>query len=311
MVPQLVIGTALIINTIGGLALPLTNHPSFNRPTISVPLWRYTDLSKFVDLLTSKSIWLTNLELLAADDPYEGLPDAMQFPHRLWKTINDVPKELREQIIQFYVGGDESKADDAFRRWFMLEEQQCYSSTYGRRQLFINCWHAANHESAAMWKIYSTPGAGVAVITNGARMEEALSNNSEEVHLGAVEYQQPGTLLFGASNSFDKILMKRAQFSYEQEVRLVHWDTNDIHDPLVNFSWNDETMRFDDIVEDTRPIRPGHSLEVDIDTLIQRVVVSPAAAPWYTPMIERLKDQLGYSFPVEKSSLLDIPSSPE
>lgn len=124
------------------MALPLTNHPSFDRPTISTPLWRYTDLAKFVDLLTSKSLWLTNLELLAPDDPYEGLPDAKQFPHRLWKTIEDVPEELRVQIIQIYAGGDEAKANEAFLGWFMLQEQESIFSAHGRRQYFINCWHA-------------------------------------------------------------------------------------------------------------------------------------------------------------------------
>lgn len=291
--------------------MPLENHPSFDRPTVSTPLWRYTDLPKFLDLLTSKSFWLTNLEILASDDPYEGQPDAVQFPHRYWKTIGDVPDELGRQIIQIYADGDKTKADDAFRKWFMLQEQACIFSAYGRRQYFVNCWHAANHQSAAMWKIYGAPGAGVAVVTNGARIELALAQNSEPMYLGAVQYQQPGFVSFGASNAFDKILIKRAEFSYEQEVRLVYLDTNDMHDPLENCAWNSGTMRFDDIVEDNRPIRPGYRFNVDIETLIQKVVIAPTAPTWYEPMIEKLREQLGYSFPIEKSSLLDIPSTLE
>ncbi len=56
--------------------MPIIGHPSFDRPPVTARLWRYTDLPKFVELLTSARLWLTNMEVLATDDPYEGLPDA-------------------------------------------------------------------------------------------------------------------------------------------------------------------------------------------------------------------------------------------
>jgi len=103
-------------------------------------------------------------------------------------------------------------------------------------------------------------------------------------------------------------MIKRDSYAYEREVRLVHWDTSDMHDSLANFAWNEEKMRFDDIIEDQRPINPGINLTCDVDVLIERVIVSPFSPPWYLPMIERLRDQLQFRFPISNSALLTGPA---
>lgn len=76
-------------------------QPSFNRPPVSVPLWRYTDHPRFIDLLTSQELWMSNLEALAVDDPYEGSPWPITFPHRMWSKIEDVPEPPKTQILNF------------------------------------------------------------------------------------------------------------------------------------------------------------------------------------------------------------------
>lgn len=286
--------------------MPLTNHPSFDRPAVSTRLWRYTDLAKFFELVTSRRLWLTNAEVLAQDDPYEGSPGPLRFPHRLWKTIDDVPPPLKTQIVEIY--GKECSAEQAFKTWFMMSEQECHMQRSTRRNYYVSCWHAGQPESAAMWKIYGSPGAGVAIVSNGGRMEAALSAETKPLNLGAVHYEQQYTFQIGYRNSFDSLMIKRDNYAFEHEVRLVHWDTSDMHDSLANFAWNDERMRFDDIIEDQRPINPGVNLACDIDVLIERVVVSPFAPPWYLPMIERLRDQLQYHFEIRNSKLLTSPT---
>lgn len=287
--------------------MPISNHPSFARPPVTTPLWRYADLPKFVELLTSASLWLTNLEVLASHDPYEGSPGPIQFAHRLWSNIEEVPEPLRKQILTKGPGKTADTPEQAFRDWFMLEEQRCHMERSGRRDFYVSCWHAADYESLAMWKIYSSPGAGIAIVTNGGRLESALSANKEALNLGAVKYRDPRTFQIGWTNTFDPVMVKSASYSNENEVRLVHWDTTDIHDTLANSNWNDETMRFDDLIENPRALKPGMALTYDIDVLIERVVVSPLAPPWYAAMIERLRDRLEYKFPVKVSKLLTAP----
>lgn len=224
----------------------------------------------------------------------------------MWKSIEEVPEALRVRILGIYGRGEGSTPQSAFMSWVMVEEQSCLFTQFGRRNYYINCWHAALHESIAMWKIYASPGAGVAIISNGARLETALDSNSQSLNLGAIRYEDPNTFQIGNANAFDSLMVKRASYSYEQEVRLVYWDTEDIHNPLPDFSWNEETMRFDNIVEDQRSLKPGLSLQCDVDVLIEWVVVSPFAPLWYLDMIERLRKQLGFQFPVSASNLLEV-----
>ncbi len=103
------------------------------------------------------------------------------------------------------------------------------------------------------------------------------------------------------------MMVKRSSYEYEHEVRLVHWLTGGFHDALEKAVWNDATMRYDDLIEDPRPITPGISLGCDVDVLIERVIVSPFAPPWYSSMIEKVREKLGYCFPVHRSNLLVSP----
>lgn len=284
--------------------MPIADHPTFNRPPVTQRLWRYTDFPKFTELLTSRRLWLTNAEVLAIDDPHEGLQGAVQFPHRMWRSLDEVPEMLRKQIV---AQGHGKSDEQTFKGWFMGEEQRCWMTQSGRRNFFVNCWHAADHESVAMWKIYGSPGAGVAIVSSGGRLHTALEKASEQIYLGAVKYVDPLAFEIGTPNACDTLVRKRSSFAYEQEVRLVHWQTGHFHDPLSNFDWNEQIMRFNNIVEDPRPITPGIALDCDLDTMIEHVILSPLAPPWYLPMIERLKEKLGYSFPVSASTLLSAP----
>lgn len=274
---------------------------------MSQRLWRYIDFPKFVDLLTSSKLWLANAESLAVEDPHEGLQGALQFPHRLWKTLADVPEQLRKQIIQ-KEGSEPSQSDEqAFRGWFMCEEQRCHYTMSGRRNFYVNCWHAADHESAAMWKIYGSSAGGVAIVSSGGRLHTGLAQTEEKLYLGAVKYVDPRTFEIGTPNAFDSLVRKRSAFAYEQEVRLVYWYPDDFHDPLSNFDWNEQTMRFDNVVDDPRPVTPGIAVNCDLGTIIEHVLISPMAPTWYLPLIERLMLKLDYNFPISRSVLLTAP----
>lgn len=289
--------------------MPLVDHPSFDRPLVTQRLWRYMDLPKFVDMLRKKSLWLSNADILANNDPFEGVSGAVQFPHRLWKKFEDVPKSLAEQLMDIYGRDGDGTPESAFRSWVMIEEQRCIFEIYGRRDFFVSCWHAADSESIAMWQLYGAPGPGVAIITNGGRIENALSKNIQNFHLGSVVYRDTSQFTIGSSNVFESIMRKRDCFEFEKEVRLVYWNTEDMHDPLQHFKWNENSMRFEDLVEDERKVTAGLALECDLDILIEKAIVSPFAPEWHTEMIIDVRDRFSCKFPVYKSRLLSGPTT--
>src|SRR6202011_2831368 len=50
-----------------------------------------------------------------------------------------------------------------------------------RRQTFLNCWCASEHESAAMWKLYLQSSEGVAIRTDHDALGRSLEQSSLSV----------------------------------------------------------------------------------------------------------------------------------
>lgn len=51
----------------------------------------------------------------------------------------------------------------------------------------------------------------------------------------------------------------------------------------------------------------GLAIEVDLSALVERVYVSPTAAPWFTSLVMALTTKSGFAFPVHQSALSASP----
>jgi hypothetical protein len=51
----------------------------------------------------------------------------------------------------------------------------------------------------------------------------------------------------------------------------------------------------------------GLAVEVDLPALIERVYVSPTAAPWFGNLVKAMTTRCGYAFPVSQSALAAEP----
>ncbi|PZO03642.1 MAG: hypothetical protein DCF28_06980 [Alphaproteobacteria bacterium] len=293
--------------------MPVIQHPLFAHPDENSLLWRYTDMPKFLNLLITSSIWLGSLEVLANEDPYEGLLGSVRFPHRIIKSIDDLPEEYHGQLLfdAHLSGVTENTVEAVFGNWYRFQETICIKHESERRDYFINCWHESKRESVAMWKIYGNEGAGVAIISNSLRIKDSLCSNIENIFLGKVNYKDISEVESGALNYFEHILCKQSSYEYEKEVRLVHWHIGQRHNPFENAHWDSKAFRFQNISKDLNPVKPGISFTCDINALIERVIVSPFAPAWYVSTIETIRDKFGYSFPVQQSLLLEKPPTPE
>ena len=178
------------------------------------------DFTKFLSLLDRGQLYFSNLEALATSDPHEGLLAPLNYRHREWTSINDLtPAERRElhlesmpatdQHIQFW--STKNSREYGLRRRF-----------YGRRALFVNCWHVNNYESVAMWSAYVSGMEGVAIVSDYKQLERSLAKSADRLFGSKVEYldfeksQVDGHLVFPLS--------KRMSFASENEFRLIYWD---------------------------------------------------------------------------------------
>lgn len=271
--------------------MPFKHHKVFlPAPSPDARLWRYMSLAKFLSLLHTSELYLSNLELMARTDPFEGTLPPSRFVHRQWTSLDDVPDSVKSRLTGF-LKSQETSLNIAFERYRDLCELRIRQAFAHRRSYFINCWHIAEHESAAMWGLYSKNDEGVAIVSSERRIINALSGEKKEILGGKMSYADYDTEEFVMEdhNSFIPVLHKRVSFTHEQEYRLVYWDTDVTHKTVELLSNKGPVRstigRTEDEIEQMTP-HPGYGVQCDLPTLIESVYVSPLSPSWFIQTVQ-------------------------
>ena len=159
--------------------------------------------------------------------------------------------------------------------------------------MLINCWHANEYESEAMWKIYSDSGKGIAIKTTIEALKSALEECIEdvEVNIGVIKYLDYFDLKLSPQDCVvDQHVMspliKRKSYEHEHELRL--WISRNV----IKIS--------DD--EKNKPRKIG----INPDRLIEKVIISPLATEPFIFSVKEICNKYGIGNKVEKSDLLDV-----
>lgn len=246
----------------------------FEVPPHSTVLWRYMDFTKFVSILSTKSLYFPSAA--SFQDPFEGAKGLRKhkqswddhFLEFFRKMVRSVPVEIRKPLSE-----DEIEAE-AQRLLKDLE----VGGELDRTRTFISCWHENEHESEAMWRLYSTSiDYAIAVRTSYERLYESLGRNPR-IDIGRVKYIDIQHDLVNVNDAFWR---KRKAFEHEREVRAIpHRQDNS---------------------------KPGVFVPCDIEHLIECVVLSPQAPAWFVTLVKDVTVKYAYSFSVERSALLEDP----
>ena len=254
----------------------ILEHPYFTLPADpDTTIRRYLSFTKFVSLLHSGSLHFARSDRF--DDPFEGtVPDgAKEAIHASLATIADNAEVLTEEFFRL--------ADTS------------------RLFTFINCWHANPAESDAMWKLYSFANEGVAIQSTVGRLRSALEAAPHSILIGSVRYADfegldPHVFL----NGLTPFIFKRSSFEHEREIRALIWmDAPGVDQPDSNgFSLE-------------IPTEIARSVSVNLANLVQRVVVSPTAPPWFGELVQASCHRYGLLSPVSRSTLYERPQRRE
>jgi hypothetical protein len=226
-------------------------HPCFPQPRDSnIKVWRYMNLAKLISLIQTQQLHLSRLDQLA--DPYEGTTTK--------QTAAGIDAWLKK------IGSTEG-----YNGMRPLLQQ-------GRKSTFVSCWHANEHESEAMWRLYGGQSGGVALQTTYAHLVNSIETLGE-IYLGLVSYVDYEKVAFPDANAFYPVMHKRASFAHEREVRLVWY-------------WGSPP----------EPDAPPASLSIPwkIEELCQRIYVDPSAPTYY---YEAVKSVLSSMSPALASRL--------
>jgi hypothetical protein len=226
----------------------LKHHPQLNLPDANRPIWRYMSFAKFVCMLQTRRLYFATRGELTNDDKWEGV-----YPLKKAQRAARAAWEFEKK----YSPSKIDKMADAFG-----EQQVAKLGRFG-----VNCWHLSDFESAAMWKVYGDNSQAVAVESTVGRLVETVSTSDHDVWIGEVEYFQPPKYDPPIEEVVLSLFRKMACFTYEAEVRAAI----ELTDLDIRLKKQQEW--------------PG--IDVPLDTLIEKVRISPRAQKWFMTTVHQ------------------------
>lgn len=156
-------------------------------------LWRYCSIARFSWIVGNSKLHFAS---------------ANQFTDRFEGAVAVVPPDL--PVDPRYA--DMDFGENAF--WQL------------KRLTKINCWHRAEYESDAMWKLYSELGKGIALLSTPRRMRAAFvpfrlrpEFGVEQLYAGRVDYQDLALVRLNIG-MLERFFVKHRAFEWEREFRL-------------------------------------------------------------------------------------------
>lgn len=223
-----------------------SSNPNFSTPEDDALLWRYMPVEKFLWLLTMKKLYLSRADHF--DDPWEGT----------------LPKGTKDAMDTNWVSAPNSA------------KLVANTTDQIRSRLYLSCWHHNTVESAAMWDLYASRGAGVGIRTTVGRAKVSI-DQSANFYIGSVSYVNFSRHIMDM-NIFAPILLKRESFAHESEVRIVFF-----LEPAMG----------EQFYAPNSPL--SMNLAVDPVQLLEQVFVAPQAPDWHVDVLRDLGATYGLS----------------
>ena len=124
-----------------------------NNPNIILPdddtiiVWKYLDLSKFLDMLMSKRLFMSRSDKF--EDQYEGT-----FSEPTYEEIKKIAAN-NPKFLNYYKSH--------------------------REKVVISSWHINEYESFAMWQIFTKNNEGLAIQSTIGRLKKALEKKKKKI----------------------------------------------------------------------------------------------------------------------------------
>ncbi|MBM9547791.1 hypothetical protein JWG40_12230 [Leptospira sp. 201903074] len=246
----------------------------FETPESTCVLWRYMDFPAYLSMLSKSALYFSNAEALT--DKFEGAKGIIANKEKwdnhyytfftrvitqnsIENNLNQTPEQIEKEAIRLLNDLNKSGERD-------------------RKQKFVSCWHENQHESEAMWRLYSSYlSNAIAIKTNFQSLYESLGKK-HTIKIGRIKYIDYTNDFTGVNDSFWR---KRKSFEHEKEVRAL------IHDS--NCSEN------------------GQNISCNLNILIHEVILSPSAEDWFIELVKDISSKYALSANIKKSNLNEQP----
>ncbi|BEV04332.1 hypothetical protein [Chryseobacterium gambrini] len=255
------------------IEIPTTKTAPVYFPSDNYKIVRYLDLVKFLSLIQTNRLYFSRLDKF--EDNYEGtVPELTAKDYKEWYTyftknhlLDIISTSVEEHVEQTIA--EEKEAKEKYKKL-----------------VCVSCWNKYNSESYALWKIYSDLSKGVMITTSIERLKTAFRDTDEQIQLSEIKYLDYKKDKMQLGNMNYPIIHKSIHYDYEKEIRLIYKVP---FESGLEYDWSKEENQF------------GKYLDVDVNTLIEEIIVSPKAPQWFFDIISdllqkyNLKKEIKYS----------------
>ncbi|MBD2716185.1 hypothetical protein KBK19_14175 [Microvirga sp. STR05] len=256
-------------------------------PAGDTVIWRYMDFVKYVSMLNNGSLFFTHPDKFS--DPFEGAVGYASTEEEYYNTSGSD-------------GSHSAKHNPDLDR--VVKRMRKQALEVKRSSTYINCWYENPNESEAMWRLYSTDNYNaIAIKTTCRKLYDSLKKCSDDQRylsdfkIGQVIYTDYKGWVYH-ENAF---WYKRDSFSHEREVRAIYYPSYF----FPEMADDDGLASFNAMLEDRK--KPGLHVPVDLSILIEKVVVSPLAAPWLIALVKDVSNKYGLEVEVIESYIAQKP----
>jgi hypothetical protein len=243
-------------------------------PPDTTLIWRYQNLSQFLALLNTKSLYFAMKREFS--DKWEGKLSAKYIEHL--KQSDQVTKMMA-------LGVTREQALTGLKFGYTVSQ-----NLYG-----ISCWHMDEVESVAMWGLYSRGDDGVAIQSTISGLKACLAKEPRDIIIAEVNYTDHAKLPESISpiSQLEPLFTKRRSYRHESEVRAV----------LERIAERTDEEFYGFLAKTTA----GEAVTVDLPTLVQKIVVAPGYPAWAIGSLQQAVNAAGLTVQVETSDLLKPP----
>jgi len=225
-------------------------------------LWRYFKTERFVDMMDTGCLYFSS---------------AREFEDRFEGAVAVMPEDFPVDHPRY---ADMDFGEAAFEQL--------------RRLTKVSCWHRADYESDAMWKLYADLHKGVAIKSTPQRIRDAARPYRIQSQYGHED-------LFGGNVEYVDLLKKRINLSMLHRFYVKH----------MAFSWEREfrlivSVRSAEEFGVNVPEK-GIFVEFDLDTLVEEIYLGPSLISEDIDRIKASADRHGLTSRIRVSSLLGTP----
>jgi hypothetical protein len=224
-------------------------------------IWRYMHTARFEAILKEKRIYFASANQF--NDPFEGAVAVLPY---------NFPVDHRYNKIDHF--------EKAFAELKRLTK--------------ISCWHIEEHESTAMWKLYSDRGKGIAITSTPKKLSSSLTPFRLKQEYGI-------ETLWGGNVKYVDLLQEKLKVSMLERFFFKH----------NAYSWEQEfrlaiSVRMAEEYGVQVPEK-GIFVEADILGMIEKIHIGPEIDGYKMKNVITLCEEYGLESKVHVTSLLGTP----